>query len=204
MLHCLLQRRPGWMRLADQVIRIFSVAATWALSYTVTCMKDNDSTARPLQSRSSTSMVLKFSSRQQNFNNQVLKFWEDWEMNSMCLDTCLASANVTFLLRTHQLPWAWRRKWLFRYARNGAQDIGWKQRETMVKQTSVCGYVESLANGRWLANPFIVAVFTGISNLSFICLVFGLFNTQTDDQQSKRLSLKVSANIYNRAAIAHW
>lgn len=24
----------------------------------------------------------------------------------MCLDTCLAIANVIFLLRTHQLPWA--------------------------------------------------------------------------------------------------
>lgn len=53
-----------------------------------------------------------------------------------------------------------------------------------------------------LANPFSVAVFTVISNLSFICLFFGLFNTETDDQWSKRFSLKVSVNIYNRTAIA--
>lgn len=59
-----------------------------------------------------------------------------------------------------------------------------------------------MADDSELANPFIVAVFTVISNLSFICLFFGLFNTETDDQWSKRFSLKVSANIYNRAAIA--
>lgn len=150
MLHCLLRRRPVWMRLADTVIRIFSVPATWAFSYTVTCVKDNDMTAWPSESDSRPSMVLQFSRRQQNFNNQVLQLWEDWEINLMCLDTCLATANVIFLLRTHQLPWALERKWLFCYAWNGAQDIGWKEREVMVKQTSVCGYVESLANGRWL------------------------------------------------------
>lgn len=42
----------------------------------------------------------------------------------MCLDTCLAIANVIFLLKTHQLPWALERKLLFCYAWNGAQDIG--------------------------------------------------------------------------------
>lgn len=105
-LHGLLIRRPVRMRLADTVIRIFSVPTTWALSYTVTCMKDNDITARPSESDSSFSMVLKFSSRQQNFNNHILQLWEDWKINLMCLDTCPAIANVIFLLRTHQLPWA--------------------------------------------------------------------------------------------------
>lgn len=39
-----------------------------------------------------------------------------------------------------------------------------------------------MADDSELANPFIVAVFTVISNLSFISLFFGLFNTETDDQ----------------------
>lgn len=39
-----------------------------------------------------------------------------------------------------------------------------------------------MADDSELANPFVVAVFTVISNLSFICSFFGLFNTETDDQ----------------------
>lgn len=39
----------------------------------------------------------------------------------MRLDTCLLIANVIFLLRIHQLPWALERKLLLCYAWSGAQ-----------------------------------------------------------------------------------
>lgn len=63
----------------------------------------------------------------------------------------------------------------------------------MVKQTpSFVVYAEKppfvvtsnlqMADDSELANPFIVAVFTVISNLAFICSGLGLFNIETDDQ----------------------
>lgn len=119
----------------------------------------------------------------------------------MCLDTCLAIANVIFLLRTLQLPWALERKWLFCYAWSGAQDIHWKLREMMAKQTSLwLSWILSKRQMTKLANPLMVAVFAAISNLPVNRLIFGLLNTETDDEWSKRFSLKVSADIYNRAA----
>lgn len=53
------------------------------------------------------------------------------------------------------------------------------------------------------SDPFIVAVFTVISNLSFICLVLACLTQRLMINEAKDLVLvKVSANMYNRAAAA--
>lgn len=60
-----------------------------------------------------------------------------------------------------------------------------------------------MADDSELANSFIVSVFTVISNLSFICLVLACLTQRLMTNEAKDLVLvKVSANIYNRAATA--